>query len=390
MAPGKTEELPALTDQMSPSDARLVLTVNAGSSSVRLSLLKPHEQGPKTIAADRYDARGAAPDHILATFLGSRSLVNIDAVAHRVVHGGARLIQPCIVDDAVEREIERLSVLAPLHNPAALAWIDACRARFSGVTQVAVFDTAFFASLPPISATYALPWDLCQRHEIRRYGFHGIAHQAMWRRWQALRRDLGEGGRVISLQLGAGCSVAAIAKGRPMDTSMGFSPVEGLVMATRSGDLDPGVVTFLQNEEGLSPDEVFDLLNRGSGLLGLSGRSGDMSELLRMTDARAEFAIDVFCYRISKYIGAYLAVLDGVDGILFGGGIGENAPRVRERIVSRLGWCGAVMDRDRNVVATGTEARISDATSKIDLWVVPVDEAAILAEEALRLLREFR
>jgi acetate kinase len=221
-----------------------------------------------------------------------------------------------------------------------------------------------------------------ERHSIRRYGFHGLAHRYMAERHAELRS---EGARLITFQLGAGCSAAAIAGGRSLDTSMGLTPLEGLVMATRSGDVDPALPAFLEEHEGMGPADAERILNRDSGLKGVSGRSGDMRELLEADDERAELAIDLFCYRARKYIGAYLAVLGGADAIVFGGGVGENSPPVRSRICAGMGWCGLELDEDQNAQAVGKETRI-DAGGPIEAWVVLVDEAQVMARDAEALL----
>jgi acetate kinase len=284
----------------------------------------------------------------------------------------------------VEAEIERLAPLAPLHNPLALAWIRACREQLGAeLPQVAVFDTGFYARLPEVARTYALPYTLMRKLIVRRYGFHGLAHEAMWRRWRALRSA---DKCVISLQLGAGCSITAVCNGAPVDTSMGFSPLEGLVMATRAGDVDPGLLLYLQRAEGMTPERLEKLLNEESGLLGVSGASSDMRALLTSSDPQARLAVDLYCYRARKYIGAYLATLGGADAILFGGGVGEHAPAVRAKILDSMQWAGIVLDAARNDAAIGTEARISDLNSKVEVWVVPVDEAVILAQAAQAVL----
>jgi acetate kinase len=293
-----------------------------------------------------------------------------------------------MLDDAVEGEIRRLAPLAPLHNPVALKWVAACRAEFgANAAQVAVFDTAFYAALPEVAATYALPRALSRKHGIRRYGFHGLAHQAMWRRWRALHPQVRPGGCAISLQLGAGCSITAVRDGCAVDTSMGFSPLEGLVMATRSGDIDPGLLLFLQRAEGLTPEQMERSLNEESGLLGLSSASGDMRKLLTAKDDAAQLAVEVYCYRARKYVGAYLAALGGTQAILFGGGVGEHAPPVREKILAGMHRLGIVLDADANRAAIGAEALISRRGSEVEVWVIPVDEARILAEEAVAVVR---
>jgi acetate kinase len=285
-----------------------------------------------------------------------------------------------------ERALRELAPLAPLHLPVALEWVDVCRATLGAdVPQVAVFDTAFFAGLPDVAAEYALPRELARAHKVRRYGFHGLAHDSMWRRWRALRPELDGGGRLISIQLGAGCSVAAVAHGAPLDTSMGFSPLEGLVMATRSGDVDAAAITHLMRRGVGDADAIDRILNTESGLLGVSGMSGDMRELLASEAAEARLAVELYCYRARKYVGAYLAVLGGADGIAFGGGVGEHAPAVREKILTGMEWCGVALDRDRNDAARGGEARIGAAGAHVDVWVLAVDEAEALAREALAL-----
>ena len=365
-----------------------LLTVNTGSSSVRLALYASDasegrdESVLRLLTVQHYSGE-AQPENILREFLGTES---VDAVAHRVVHGGTKLITPCVINAAVEAEIEHLAALAPLHNPRALAWLRACRTLLgTEVMQVAVFDTGFYAALPEVARSYALPQQLVQRLGLRRYGFHGIAHQAMWRRWWHLRPEIAAGGRVISLQLGAGCSITAVAAGAPQDTSMGFSPLEGLVMATRSGDIDPGLLLHLLRAEKMSIAELDHLLNQESGLRGMAGEN-DMRKLLASNEAAAQLAIDLYCYRARKYVGAYLAVLGGADAILFGGGVGEHAPEIRERILAGMEWAGIVLDRERNHAAVGTEACISRDDSPVTVWTIAVNEAQLIAEEAANLL----
>jgi acetate kinase len=364
----------------------VVLTVNTGSSSVRLAAFSSVETGMRDCGEARYESGTTNPRERLEIFKNQYIGTLPQLVAHRIVHGGARLTSACLLDAEVEAEIERLTPLAPLHNPVALAWIRACRDVFGPqVPQVAVFDTAFYAQLPEVATTYALPVELVAQHGLRRYGFHGIAHRALWSRWRELRPAVPDGGRIISFQLGAGCSVTAIDRGRPLDTSMGFSPLEGLVMATRCGDLDPGLVTFLQRVEGLSAADMERLLNEDSGLRGVSGVSGDMRTLLAADDPHARMAVQLYCYRARKYLGAYLAVLGGADAILFGGGVGENAAAVRATILDGLDWAGIQLDAAANTTS-GREGRISKADSRIEAWVIPVDESRILAQEALNVM----
>lgn len=262
------------------------------------------------------------------------------AVAHRIVHGGTRFVRPVPIDAGVLAAIEELSPLAPLHNPEALRWVRAASALWPQVPQIAVFDTAFFADLPRVAAEYALSARLGVEQGVRRYGFHGIAHRAMWDAWCKLVPEVPLGGRLITLQLGGGCSIAAIDRGKPLDTSMGFSPLEGLVMATRSGDMDPAVIPYLEQRLARPADAIVELLNTQSGLAGVSGSEASPAALLQDPAAQARFAIDLYCYRIRKYVGSYLAVLGGCDGIVFGGGVGEHVPGVRERALANLRWAG--------------------------------------------------
>jgi len=390
-----------------------LLVVDAGSSSVKLAAYDARgldvisvnpPPSPATSAATQIPRRIARahaelPDEqrsiafnvMLNSFLEQNAIGDVRAVAHRIVHGGISFSASCVLDAAAERALLALSELAPLHLPIALDWVTLCRAVFgSTVPQIAVFDTAFFAALPAVAQRYAIPLDLQKTHGVRRFGFHGLAHDSMLRRVQHLRPDLDCGGRIISLQLGAGCSVAAIDRGVPQDTSMGFSPLEGLVMSTRSGDIDASLVTFLERTAGFTAEGLERVLNMESGLLGLSGLSGDMRTLLASTSRDAEFAIELYCYRIRKYIGAYIAVLGGIDVIAFGGGVGEHSPEVRERVLADMEWCGVTLDHARNDAARGTEetdARISSSPSPVDVWVVAVDEGAVLAREAAAVLR---
>jgi len=334
----------------SSSPSEIILTVNTGSSSVRLAAFAREDNAISELANERYGvgARALSAKDVLATFMQTHGIAHVDVSAHRVVHGGEILDTSRLLDRKVEAEIDRLGQLAPLHNPVSLHWIRAIREVWGGdVRQVAVFDTAFFADLPPVAKIYPIPHALSQKYRVRRYGFHGLAHQAMWQKWQSLRPEIAGGGKVVSMQLGSGCSIAAIDNGLPRDTSMGFSPLEGLMMATRSGDVDPGLITFLQRQEGLTPAQLDRMLNEQSGLLGISGASADMRALLESEDELAQLAVEIYCYRARKYLGAYLAVLGGANAVIFGGGVGENLPAIRERILSGMEWCGIVRDRDR-------------------------------------------
>ena len=369
----------------------IVLTVNTGSSSVRLSLLQWNGQEfLKSIGSVRYNHSDGEPKGLLQNFLHTHGINKVDIVSHRVVHGGSTLVSSRILDDESVAEIRRLEVLAPLHNRHAVVWIQtSINIVGPAAPQVGVFDTAFYAGLPAVASSYAIPRELGKRHSVRRYGFHGLAHQAMWQRWRELRTDIPDGGRVISLQLGAGCSVTATDRGVPRDTSMGFTPSEGLMMATRCGDIDSGLVTFLQRLEGLTPEATDHLLEKESGLLGVSGSSSDIRQLIDSDNADAHHAVNLFCCRVRKFIGHYKAVLGGVDGILFGGGVGENVPQVRKGVLDGMEWCGIVLDDSANMNTTGCEGRISEAQSNVDIWVIPVDEAGVLAREAIKVVNQF-
>lgn len=354
----------------------MILTVNCGSSSTRLDLFT---DDARTRVAGKH-ASGAAVRDLLPGMIEAAA-GGVTAVAHRVVHGGARFSAPVRIDGEVERELASLVRLAPLHNAPALEALREVRAGLGdGIAHVAVFDTAFFAALPEAARTYALPRELARRHGLRRFGFHGLAHQAMWRAWSGA----GGRGRAVTLQLGSGASLAAIRDGQPVDTTMGFTPLEGLVMATRAGDLDPGLVTHLQRATGLDVDGLERLLYRECGLAGLAGETV-MSRLVARDDASARLAVDVYCHRARRHVGAALAVLGGTDAVLFGGGVGEHVPEIRARILEGMAWAGIRVDTGRNA-APGTDGRIAASDSKVDVRVIAVDEAAELAAAAARVL----
>jgi acetate kinase len=315
---------------------------------------------------------------------------SIDASGHRIVHGGEQFRGPTVIDAAAMQAIERLSELAPLHNGPAVAALRAVNAALGPqVPAVATFDTAFHQTLPPRAALYALPLDLMQRHGIRRYGFHGLAHRWMAEHFAAVAGQRAERAKLITLQLGSGCSIAAIDGGRSIDTTMGFTPLEGLMMGTRSGDLDPALPAFLAEKEGIDDAAVERLLNTQSGLLGVSGRSADIRPLLQAEaagDERAALAIEMFCYRARKGIGAYLAALGGADAVVFGGGIGEHAAPIRACICAGLEWCGLRLDPARNTAAIGVEGRISADGAALAAYVIPVDEERLILRDTLACL----
>jgi len=395
----------------------LVLALNCGSSSVKFQLFSlaadaPRDARAAPLAHGRVERLGhasaitvtqgdgapsretaALADHEaavrwIADWLGPRTAPP-DAVGHRVVHGGARFVAPARIDAEVETQIQALEALAPLHNAPSLAGIRSCRAVLGAqLPMVAVFDTAFHASLPERAYHYAIPHDLVLRHGIRRYGFHGLAYQHAVARYAGLSGRREAEATLVALHLGNGASAAAIERGRSIDTSMGFTPLEGLVMGTRSGDLDPALIGYLARQEDVPVAEIERALNERSGLLGLSGRSRDMRELVeaRADDPRARLAVDVFCYRARKYLGAYLAALGGAQAVVFSGGIGERSPEVRAQICEGMAWCGLELAPDANRRAVGTEARISADGARMEAWVIPADEERIIAQETVRCL----
>jgi len=322
------------------------------------------------------------------------SVGEIDAVGHRVVHGGESFSRSVRIDGEVIRGIEENIELAPLHNPANLRGIDAAREILGpDVPQVAVFDTAFHHTLPPRAYLYAIPYGYYRRHKVRRYGFHGTSHRYIAYRYRQLTGTPRDGTRIITLHLGNGCSACAIDGGDSVDTSMGFTPLEGLVMGTRSGDVDPAVLDYLGHKEGLSAAEVEGVLNKQSGLLGVSGLTHDMRELMEEAeehdDRRARIAIELFCYRVRKYIGAYLAALGGADAVVFSGGIGENAPEIRARICEGLEWAGIAVEDEANADAVGGwEGRISPEGASPAVWVVPTNEELLIARDTVRVVGE--
>jgi len=365
----------------------IILTLNSGSTSVKLAVYDTAcGNTPTRIGSEHHSGSEMEPRQVLADFL--RKLRSPpDVVAHRVVHGGARFTAPVRIDEKVIAELHELSELAPLHNPKALEWIEAARAACgSEVVQVAVFDTAFFSGLPRKAAEYALPARIGVDHGVRRYGFHGLAHEAMWRRWCELYPALPGGGRLITVQLGGGCSITALDHGKAVDNSMGFSPLEGLVMATRSGDVDPSILPYLQKRLGLSSEQLVELLNTESGLAGLAGKPGNPSELLADPAPASQFAVELYCYRLRKYIGAFCAVLGGCDGIVFGGGVGEHSPEVRTRALAGMEWAGIELDPVANGAARGTEAAIQSVGSKVRVQVIPVDEEVVMVRGAAAIV----
>lgn len=353
---------------------------------------------PTTRQTAQIRTHAAAIEHLVGWLTSDDSgvpvtqVAQIEAVGHRVVHGGELFSQSIRIDDQVRRELEELIDLAPLHNPHNLAGINAAKAVLgAGIPQVAVFDTAFHQSLPDVAYLYAIPYQYYRRYRVRRYGFHGTSHRYVAYRYRQLTGASRENTRIITMHLGNGASACAISGGSSVDTSMGFTPLEGLVMGSRSGDVDPAILDFVSVKEGLSLADVESMLNKQSGLLGLSGLTGDMRELIAEEkehgDRRARLAIDVFCYRVRKYLGAYLAALNGAEAIVFAGGIGENSPLIRTRICAGMDWLGIALDEERNSkVLGGVEGRIDREGSRVAVWVIPTDEELLIARDTWRVV----
>jgi acetate kinase len=325
--------------------------------------------------------RGGARDRGIGT------LADIDRIAHRVVHGADSFSGPEQISEEVIRQIEALQQIAPLHNASALQAIRAAQARTgSRVPMVAIFDTVFHRTIRDEAAFYPIPVDLARRHKIRRYGFHGISHRYLLLRYAAIvKRPIHEL-NLITLHLEGGSSAAAIRSGVSIDTSMGFTPLEGLMMGTRSGDIDPALVSYLMRKENMNAEQVEEFLNKKCGLLAISKVSADTRELQKhLSEEPVNLAVNMFCYRVRKYIGAYLAALGGVEAIVVGGGIGEDTPFIRERIFQEFGWCGAVLDRERNSAVVDREARITTPESSVQIWVIPTQEGLMMAKEVADL-----
>jgi len=381
----------------SPTD-RPVLVLNAGSSSLKYQLVVP-ESGEVRAAGlvERIGESGSeVADHSGALEAMRAQLqdagirldeVPLRAVGHRVVHGGPDFSEPVVIDDGVLDRIKALSALAPLHNPAAVIGIEAARKRYD-VPHVAIFDTAFFSSLPTEASTYAVPRDLAAKHSIRRYGFHGTSHQFVAHATAELLDRPVEDLRQVILHLGNGCSASAVRGGRAVETSMGLTPLQGLVMGTRSGDVDPGLHAYLAREAGMSLDEIDTLLNKKSGVLGLSGVN-DFRELVQRVEAGdddARLAFDVFVHRLKHYVGAYFAILGGADVLVFTAGIGQHSAPVRAAVAAGLGELGISIDEALNE-AGSTEARvISPFGSRVVVAVVPTNEELAIARQTADLV----
>ncbi|MBQ8757455.1 MAG: acetate kinase [Oscillospiraceae bacterium] len=390
-----------------------VLVINAGSSSLKYQLMNPetgdvtakglceriyidgrltHKVGDKKVVKEipmptHSEAISAVLDILQDAEHGViKSVDEIDAVGHRVLHGGMKFSDSCIIDDACIKAIEDCIPLGPLHNPANLMGIRACQAVMPGKPQVAVFDTAFHMTMPPKAYRYAIPAEYYENDDIRRYGFHGTSHKYIARRVAAL---LGKNEfKLVNCHLGNGSSLSAVKDGKCMDTSMGLSPLAGVPMGTRSGDIDACVVQFICNKYGMSVDECLNMLNKKSGVLAISGVSSDFRDLedgAANGDEKCQLALDKFCYEVAKYVGSYTAALNGIDILTFTAGVGENGPETRQAICDYLGFMGVKLDPEKNKVR-GKEMCISTPDSSVQVWVVPTNEELMIAQDTAELV----
>lgn len=398
-----------------------VLVINCGSSSLRFQLLdiRRIETEEKLLVRGLIQRIGEAgssascttadgrsfnfeknvPDHkraieeLFNLLLKSgtlRSAAEIEGIGHRMVHGGEHFRDSALIDAAVENAIEECCELAPLHNPHNLNGYRAARELLPEVPQVAVFDTAFHATLPERAYLYAIPYETYKKDKVRRFGFHGTSHRFVSERFNQIQNDPKRSWKIITCHLGNGCSITAVDGGKSVDTSMGFTPMEGLVMGTRPGDVDPGALLYLLNRFGSDIAKLDTLLNKQSGLLGLSGSSNDMRDLLQKRkegDRRAGLAVEIFCYRVRKYIGSYMAALGGADAVVFTGGIGENADEVRAETCQGLQSLGVILDSDKNLETRGAEEEISAAGSPCKVWVIPTNEELLIARDTVRCIK---
>jgi acetate kinase len=401
----------------------LTLVINCGSSSVKYQLIETdsrikigsglverigavtaivkHEQPgkkavKKTLPVENHIiALREIMDHLTSP---ESELINsvsdIKAVGHRVVHGGETFKDSVHIDDSVIEAIEHAFDLAPLHNPPNLKGIEAAMHYLPDAVHVAVFDTAFHHSIPAEAYLYAIPNRLYRRYKIRKYGFHGTSHYYVSRRYYQLKDIPSKGSKLITCHLGNGCSLAAIKDGKSIDTSMGFTPLSGLVMGTRSGDIDPSIMFYLVEKEEIPLTHLHAMLNRSSGLLGLSGYAADMRDLIAEAengDRRCEQAIDVFCYRVKQYLGSYFATLNGCDAVIFTAGIGENSAYIRSRICKNMEYLGIAIDEElnQNVPSDAKEFKISKSDSKVEVYVIPTDEELVIAIDAAKIANGF-
>ncbi|MEK6647511.1 MAG: acetate kinase [Candidatus Firestonebacteria bacterium] len=376
--PEKTVLAKGLLEKIATADS--VLTHQVGEKKISIKkAVKNHEEGMKLIV-----------DTLLNNESGVIKNINeISGIGHRVVHGGESFPRSAIITDEVVKIIESYFDLAPLHNPPNLTGIKASASIFGSIPQVAAFDTAFHQTIPKVAYLYALPYEIYEKYKVRRYGFHGTSHRYVARRACVLMNKDKDKANIITAHLGNGCSITAVEKGKSVDTSMGLTPLEGLVMGTRSGDIDPAIIFYLEGK-GYKIDDINTLLNKKSGLIGVSGASNDVRDILELANKgneRAKLAIDIFCYRVKKYIGAYTAVLGRVDALVFTGGIGENAITLRWKICENLTGVGIELDKEKNDKTIKTEAKISSINSKVDVFVIPTNEEVRIAVDTYELVK---
>lgn len=391
-----------------------VLVVNAGSSSLKYQLLDMTNEsviakgncekiglptsfvsikinGKEKILNVKLDNHEQAMESVIKLLLENAisSLSEIDAVGHRVLHGGEIYTHSVLVDDEVLEKLESLKPLGPLHMPANISGIRACQASMPGVPNVAVFDTAFHSTMPEKAYMYGIKYEDYKDYGIRKYGFHGTSHKFMLQEVSRVMGKKPEDLRIISCHIGNGSSITAIAGGKSIDTTMGFTPLEGLMMGTRSGDIDPSVVEYLCDKKGMSVKEAINYLNKKSGIVGVSGVSSDMRELndaIKAGNKRAKLALEMVCYRISKYVGAMLAVMNGADAIVFTAGVGENQEDLREAVLDQLSFAGVTFDREKNNhLPRGTVEELSLPTSKIKVYRIPTNEELLIARDTLEI-----
>jgi len=385
-----------------------ILVLNCGSSSAKYQLFDYEEVAAKGLVerigesvslfthySETFQTKKSpidAPDHTKAIDKILEALnakeKKIDAVGHRVVHGGEKFSSSVLIDSEVMKRVQDCIPLAPLHNPSNIKGIEACSALLPGVPQVAVFDTAFHQTLPDYAYIYGIPYSYYKKYRVRRYGFHGTSHYYVSNRAARLLNRPIEELKIVTCHLGNGCSIAAVKYGKSVDTSMGFTPLEGLLMGTRSGDFDPAVVLFLMEKENLDTVGANSVFNKRSGLLGISQTANDMREILRESkegNELATLAFEVFTYRLKKYIASYSGVMGGVDAVVFTGGIGENAKEVRESSLSELEFMGVEFDRRKNDELSAGEHIISKEDSKVVVLVIPTNEELVIAKETERI-----
>ncbi len=393
-----------------------ILVINCGSSSLKYQLIDSETESVlakgicerikldgvlthKSINSDKITLEAPMPDHSAAVKIvldkltdpevgAIKSLEDISAIGHRVVHGGEKFASSALITDEVLAAIEECNDLAPLHNPANLIGIKACKELMPDVPQVAVFDTAFHQTMPACAYIYGIPYEYYEKYKVRRYGFHGTSHSFVSKRTaELLGKDIKDT-KIIVCHLGGGASICAVDGGKSIDTTMGLTPLEGITMGTRSGNIDPAIIEFIANKENKTIAEIMNILNKESGVFGISGKSSDFRDLnkgIAQDDTRCDIAMNVFCYQAAKFIGGYVAAMNGVDAVVFTAGVGENDPLVRKLTCDRLKYLGVEIDDEANKLR-GEEVKISTDNSKVPVYVVPTNEELAIARETVALI----